>query len=192
MKRILAILLVVILSIALVSCKEEPVSHNDNPDGAKTETKALEEDMDIIIRTLIEQNLDCYFLFYVSPLEHTDQQNSDGYYGTSQNIFKSYDELEALVTSTYTKEKSEELLKYPTKEMPLYKEVEGLIFVYPSVIEPVEYDIIWDSYDVKPTKVSDKEYTFTAKTVDLDGKEYETSGKVVKENDEWRLDDIVY
>lgn len=192
MKKILALALVILLSFSLVSCKKE--SEVQKTSETKAQAVADEEipPEEITIRTLLEQNLDCYFLFYVSPLEHTDQQNSDAYYGTTQSVFKSYEELEELVNSTYTKKKAKELLNYPSKEMPLYKNVEGLIFVYPAVIEPVEYDIIWDTYSVEPTKVSDKEYTFTAKTVDLDGKEYVTEGKVVKENDEWRLADLVY
>lgn len=192
MKKTLALLLAILLCFSLVSCKKKSDDQKISEEKPQSVTEAEIAPEEITIRTLIEQNLDCYFLFYVSPLEHTDQQNSDAYYGTTENVFKSYEELEELVNSTYTKKKAKELLNFPTKEMPLYKDVDGKIFVYPAVIEPVEYDIIWDTYSVEPKKVSDTEYTFTLKTVDINDKEYVTEGKIIKEDGNWLLTDLVY
>ena len=191
MKKTLALLLAILLCFSLVSCKKKSDDQKISEEKPQSVTEAEIAPEEITIRTLIEQNLDCYFLFYVSPLEHTDQQNSDAYYGTTENVFKSYEELEELVNSTYTKKKAKELLNFPTKEMPLYKD-DGKIFVYPAVIEPVEYDIIWDTYSVEPKKVSDTEYTFTLKTVDINDKEYVTEGKIIKEDGDWLLTDLVY
>lgn len=191
MKRFIAILLAITLvlsmSFCLVSCKK------DNKSNTAENTDTIKELTEYDVRLLMEKNLDCYFLFYVSPLKCTTQQNSDAYYGTDGSYFKTYDELEELVRSTYTEDKATQLLNYPSEDLVLYKNVEGLIFEYPAAIKPVEYRVVWDdSYTIDMKKVSDTKYKLHFNTTDLDSKSYETDGEIVFENSEWRFSDLIY
>ncbi len=191
MKRLITLSLALILTfsmcLCLSSCKKD--EKNGSSKNANTVTELTEQD----IRLLMEKNLDCYFLFYVSPLTCTTQQNSDAYYGTDQSYFKTYDELKDLVETTYISEKATELLNYPSEDLVLYKNVDGLIFEYPAAIKPVEYNIIWDdSYTVEMEKKSDTKYALSFTTTDLDSKAYETDGEIVFENGKWRFADLIY
>ncbi len=193
MKRFITLTLALVLSISmclsLSSCKKDSNKGTQDSKNAVTQTELTEQD----VRILMEKNLDCYFLFYVSPIKCTTQQNSDGYYGTEQSYFKTYDELKDLVESTYTEKKATELLNYPSEDLTLYKNVDGLIFEYPASIKPVEYKVIWDdSYTVEMEKVSDKKYKLHFITTDLDSKSYETDGEIVFENGKWRFADLIY
>lgn len=193
MKKFISILLVLVLilsmSFCLASCKKNDTNDSSKVADTETVTPLTEQD----IRILMEKNLDCYFLFYVAPLNHTTQQNSDGYYGTDDTYMKTYDELKELVETTYISEKATELLNYPSEDLVLYKNVDGLIFEYPAAIKPVEYNIIWDdTYTIDMEKVSDTEYALTFTTYDFDSNDYVTEGNIVFENGKWRFSDVIY
>ena len=185
MKKLLTLMLCLLMCLSFTACKDK-----EKTKGAKdTElTAQLEQE----IRVLMEQNLDCYFVYFVSPITHTTQQNSDGYYGTDGAYFEDYNALKTLVESTYVSTKAEELLNYPSKETPLYKSVDGLIFTKPDVASFVKYNIIWEEYSVEILESSDEKCTFKLKTVDLNGKEYTVDGAAAKENDKWLFEDIVH
>lgn len=191
MKRFVSLLLMFVVfasvCLCLTSCKKD----EETVTTVKEETVAELSDQDI--RILMEKNLDCYFLFYVAPLAHTTQQNSDGYYGTEKNYLQSYYELEKLVSNTYTNEKSYELLNFPDSSAPLYKNYDGEIFVNPDAITPVDYEIMWeDDYTIEMKKVSDTEYDLSFSTRDFELEPYSTNGKIVFENGNWRFADVIY
>ncbi len=184
MKRLLALILTILMCLSFTACKDGTTQKNA--------THLTETELEQEIRVLIEQNLDCYFLFYVSPLPHTTQQNSDGYYGTDGSYFENFDALKNLLKSTYISSKVEELLVYPSADTPLYKDVEGYIFTKPDVIKPVKYNLSWEDYTVEFSEISDEKCTFTLKTTDFDGKKYETNGSASLENGKWLLENIVH
>lgn len=188
MKRLSALLLALLMCLSFTACKKDKDKDTKTATADTAQTECTEQQ----VKRLVEKNLDCYFIYYVSPLTHTTQQNSDGYYGTDGSYFSSYKELEDLVKSTYTAEKATQLLSYPSENAPLYKNVEGLIFTKPDVIKPVEYNIIWDSYTVEFTENGTKKCSFKLNTTDLDGKEYTTDGEAVFENGTWLLTDLIY
>lgn len=185
---IMALVLVLSMCFCMTACKNDD-SKNDSKDAdTKNVTPLTEQD----IRILMEKNLDCYFLFYVAPLNNTTQQNSDGYYGTDGSYMKTYDELVKLLNATYTKDKANELLNYPSSDMPLYKNVNNSIFVYPPVITPVDYDVIWDdTYTIDMEQISATEYALTLTTYDFDSNEYTAKGNIAFENGKWRFADVI-
>lgn len=186
MKKLLALFLVLMMCLSFAACKGKDA---DTVVASELTSDELEQE----IRFLMERNLDYYYLYYVAPLNHTTQQNSDGYYGTDGSFLEDYAALENLVNSTYSKQIAAELLSYPYEGEPLYKNSNGLIFVKPDVISPVEYNILWeDSYTITFTEITDENCSFTLNTVDIDGKEYTTEGSAVVENNSWLLTDIVY
>ena len=186
MKRITALVALLALCITLCACS----CVADTSDSADTKVGACTE---LTIRKLMEQNLDCYFLYYVEPLPVTTQRNSDGYLGTDGSIYKTFSEFENLIKTTYVKESADKLLNYPSKETPLYKGVQDSIFVKPDVAEFEKYDIIWDdSYTITIDSSTDTQCNFTLNTTDLDNKPYTTKGSAKVQNGKWLLADIIY
>ncbi len=181
-KRLFALTLAVLLCLSFTACKNNTANTNEEEAPACSEQ---------IIRELMEKNLDCYFLFYISPLNHTTQQNSDGYFGTDQGIFETYEDLKNFVFATYTSERATALLEYPEKDAPVYKDSQGLIFVDPALVPKTEYNVSWEDYDIE-MDATDTSCTFTLTTTDFDNKEYTAQGSAVLENNEWRLTDLVY
>lgn len=183
MKRVITFILALMMCVSLAACK------NETPETPQAAAPQFTEE---IAKQLVEKNLDCYFIFYVSPLTCTQQQNSDGYFGTDTSYLENYEALETLVKSTYTESRADIVLNYPSKENPLYKNVDGLIFEDPTAVEPVEYDILWDDYSVEITQTSEDECSFTLKTTDMNSKEYTTTAQAVLENNEWKLTEVIY
>lgn len=184
MKRLTALFLTLMLCFALCACKK------NNPSPAQTATNAECTEQELL--TLIEQNADCYHFFYVKPLEHTTQQNSDGYMGVAPGVFPDYQSLKTYVTDTYTKSCAEELLNYPSKDAPLYKEAGGGFFVNPDVKGNPSYALMWNEVSVTITKSTKSECSFDVATYANDGSKYNTSGKAFYENGKWRLANLIY
>lgn len=180
-KRLFALTLAVLMCLAFTACKNDTQTQSEDAPACSEQT----------IRELMEKNLDCYFLFYVSPIPHTTQQNSDGYYGTEPAYFESYEDLKDFVYATYTTEKAQQLLEYPQKTAPLYKDSQGLVFVDPTLVPKTEYNVAWEEYEIE-MESTDTSCTFTLTTTDFDGKEYTAEGKAVLENNQWRFADLVY
>ena len=192
MKKLLVLFLALMMCLSFSACKDKDTDTNADT-GTLVASKLSDDELEQEIRFLIERNLDCYYLFYVAPLNHTNQQNLDGYYGTNGTFLEDYAALEDLVFSTYSKEKATELLKYPSEEKPLYKNSNGSIFVNPDAITPVEYNILWeDDYTITFTERTDEKCSFVLNTVDIDSNEYITNGSAVIENNSWLLSDLVY
>ena len=183
MKRLSALILTVLLSISLVACS--CVTQADTQ-GANV-AHCTEND----IRALMERNLDCYTLYYISPAPVTTQQNSDGYLGVDKNFLSDYKTLSDLVTTTYTADKAAEILNYPSKETPLYKDVQGNLFVKPDLVEFNDYEWSFSEYTVKIDSDKDNKCTFTLKTEE-GSQTYETTGTAVYENGKWLLTDIIH
>lgn len=189
MKRLLALILATLMCFFVTACKDNSTNDLKNT----TTEKFSEEKVEHEIRVLMESNLDCYYMFYIAPLSHTTQQNSDGYYGTDESYLESYSKLSEIVYSTYTPQTAKKLLSYPNDTTPLYKDVDGKIFVKPDVITPVEYNILWDeTYTLEFTETSDTKCTFKLTTTDLDSNPYETTGSAVNIDGEWVLEDLIY
>ena len=189
MKKLLAILMVLALCLSFSACK-----NNDEKPADTQKEVTLSECTEQDVRILIERNLDCYYLFYVAPLSQGGGTDSDGYTKADTSFFASYSEMCDFVTTTYTKEKSDYLLhQYPSVENPLYIEKNGAVYVDLDVVEPVEYNILWDdSYTVEFTENSTEKCSFTLTTTDFDGNEYKTDGSAVNDNGKWLLTDMVY
>lgn len=187
MKKLIALLLAVALMLCLGACNKVDTTQYSNITHAKQECSEQQ------IRQLIEKNLDCYFLFYVSPLGYSEEDSTDGYYKADTSYFDDYEALYSFVNDTYVAEKSQELLDYPNKETPLYKELAGELYINPDVVPPVDYQVMWDeSYTVKFTSNSTSACSFEITTVDFDGNEYVTQGSAVNQNKHWYLTDFVY
>jgi len=185
MKRFIALLMALTLCFALCACKKNKEAEAPAP------TNALCTQQELL--TLIEQNADCYYFFYVSPLEHTDQQNSDGYMGVAEGPFDNYETLRNLVLSTYTKSCAETLLSYPSADAPLYKEAGGGFFVNPEVKGNPDYNLTWNNVSVEITNSTQTECSFkTTTTSDDYTTVYTTSGKAVYEDGKWRLAQLIY
>lgn len=184
MKRTLTLIMILILCVSLCACKKNKQAQAPVPTNAEcTEQELL---------TLIEQNADCYYFFYVSPLEHTTQQNSDGYMGVAPGVFADYESLKTLVESTYTKVCADNLLNYPSADAPLYKEAGGGFFVNPEVEGNADYKLTWNEITVEITNSSKTECSFKVTTLDDSSSPYTTEGKAIYENGKWRLAELIY
>ncbi len=191
MKKLLSLILILVLCLTFTACqtsqKTVDVSKLDNITEAQAECSELE------IRQLIERNLDCYFLFYVAPLSSPDgEPDEDGYCKADTSYFQSYEELENLIYSTYTAEKAAEILSYPEKDKPLYKNVDGDIYVNEDVIKPKEYEILWDDFDLELTESTKTQCNFNLYTTDFYSNEYNTDGFAVHQGDKWLLTYIIH
>lgn len=187
MKKILTILLLLALCLSFSACKKDT-------DDTSSTTVSVSECSEQDIRMLMERNLDCYYLFYVSPLSQGGGTDSDGYTKANTSFFADYNEMCDFVRSTYTAEKSSYLLNsYPSTENPLYIQKDGAIYVDLDAITPIEYNVMWDdSYTVEITEATNSECKFTLKTTDFDEKEYVAEGTAVFEDGKWLFTDLVY
>lgn len=188
MKKLIVLLLAITMMLCFTACKDDTQTASGS-DSVKAVSECTETD----VRTLIDKNADCYFLFYVSPLEIDGGTDSDGYSKAQTSFFASYSELCDFVNTTYVQEKADELLNYPSAETPLYIERNGSLYVNSDTVKLVDYDIIWDdTYTIEFLTNSTTECTFSLTTTDFDGEEYTTQGKAINENGEWLLSDMIY
>ncbi len=186
MKRLIALIFILIITISFSACKKDPAPAQDTPSNEH----CTQQD----IRMLMERNLDCYYLFYVAPISEISFTDSDGYSKVNSTFFASYAELCEFVESTYTAEKAFYLLnEYPSAKEPLYFEKNSDFYVNLNVVEPVTYEIMWDdTYTIEFIDNSNEVCTFELSTTDFDGNPYTTSGKAVMQNGDWVLTDIIY
>lgn len=181
MKRILALLLVIILCVSLCACKNDA-------DTATQNTQCSEQQL----RALIERNIDCYYLFYVAPLSADGEANDDGYAKASTIFLQDFAAMNEFLSTTYTKDKTKELLNYPDKNTPLYKDIDGAIYVNSTVITPQPYEVAWDDFTVEFTKNKKTRCEFKLTTATFSGDSYVATGSAVLEDNEWKLTDVVY
>ncbi len=187
MKKLIALLLSVLFVLSLTACNKVDTTQYSNITQAQQECSELE------IRQLVEKNLDCYFLFYVAPLNATGEKDENGYYEADTSYFENYEALYSFVNETYVAEKAQELLNYPSKDTPLYKEIDSKLCVNPDVVPPVNYEVMWDdSYTLKFTQNSTSACSFEITTTDFNGNKYVTHGSAVNQNNHWYLTDFVY
>lgn len=190
MKRIILLLLVLVMAFSVVACSDEEASVTEDIDNI---TDAQEDCTEQTILELINYNIDCYYMFYVSPVDTVGEADKDGYYKAVDNFFESYNDLKEFLAKTYTSEKCDELLAYPSEDKPLYKNVDGEIYVNPDVITPVDYTIAWDDViTVEFTEKTKQKCSFDLVTYDFDGNKYYTNGSVVHQDKAWVLSDMIY
>lgn len=186
MKKLLALLLIFILCLSVSACKNDETTDIDGVSASSTE--CTEQD----IYRLVERNLDYYYIFCVAPLSYEGDKTDDGYYKADTSFLSDYNAMESLVKSTYISEKASKLLSYPNEEKPLYKNIDGEIYINPDYAENIDYNILWDdTYTVKFTEKSKEECTFELSTTDFDGNTYVTEGKAVFQYGGWVLTDII-
>lgn len=184
MKRFLALFLMFVMCLSFSACQKNA----DNQSGDNTSAQCTEQEL----RMLIERNIDCYYLFYVAPLSTDGDADKDGYKKADTNFFENYDAMYEFLSSTYTSSRTKWLLKYPTTGKPLYKNVDGDIYVNADVIKKQTYEVAWDEYDIEFTKNKKNNCEFTLTTGTFTGDAYVTTGSAVLEDGEWKLTDIVY
>ncbi|MBE6824382.1 MAG: hypothetical protein E7513_03440 [Ruminococcaceae bacterium] len=192
MKKLLALILTLLMCMTLLTaCKDE--SYTLNIDNLSDITPADSECSELEIRQLMEKNLDCYYMFYVAPIAATDEELEKGYYKAETTFFEDYEDFYDFVTDTYIIEKARELLKYPDKDKPLYKDIDGTLCVNPKAANPTQYEVMWDdSYTVEFTDNSTTQCSFILTTTDFESNEYVARGNAVCQDDEWVLVDIVF
>lgn len=181
MKRILSLLMILVLCISLGACKKDA-------DTATQSTQCSEQQL----RALIERNIDCYYLFYVAPLNANGEADENGYAKASTVFLQDFDAMNEFLSSTYTKDKTQQLLNYPDKNKPLYKNVDGAIYVNSTVIKPQTYEVAWDEFTVEFTKNKKTRCEFKLTAATFTGDAYVTTGSAVLEDKEWKLTDVIY
>ncbi len=188
MKKLLSILLILCMCLAFTACKNNDTDIVDETNITQAKTECSEQE----IRELIERNLDCYFMFFVAPISTVGEENEDGYYKADDSFFADYADMYDFVSSTYTSGRTKWLFNHPKKDKPLYKEIDGDIYVNPSVIKADEYEVAWDEFELDFVLSSNTQCDFTLTTTDFDGKEYTVEGFAVHQGDSWLLTDLVY
>ena len=192
MKKIIAMLMVIMLCLCICSCGDDETAAKKavaapKPTTAQQNTTCSQQ----AILILMESNLDCHNMFYMKPLTTTTQQNSDGYLGVDPAIMKDYDALKTLVNNTYSKECAQKLLSYPSKENPLYKNVDGCLFTKPDVAKfDPDYVVSWDDCTVEIIKSDNKTCEFKI-TTQKDSKPYSVSSTAVYENGKWLFTEVL-
>lgn len=195
MKKIIAIMMIVLLCLSVCACKDDTKPAETNAQKTQqskgnTDPLKAEKCTEQTILMLFEKNLDCHAIFYVTPLLTTTQQNSDGYLGVDAKVMKDYDALSKMVHDTYTKETADSLLSYPSKETPLYKSVDGFLFAKPDVAQfDSTYYAESDSAKVKILSSDNKKCEFE---ISFSGSENKTkTTSAVYEDGKWVLTEVI-
>lgn len=187
MKKILALLLAVCLCLSITACNK-----NVDTTGISNITEG-DECTELELRRLIETNIDCYYIFCVAPLSFSGDADDDGYYKADTNFFADYQALSDFVYAAFTDETAAALLSSPDESAPLYKNVDGAVYVNPDVVQTETYDVIWDdTYEIKFLSNSPTTCSFRLTSVTIEGEEYVTQGEAVHQGDSWILKDLVY
>lgn len=191
MKKLIIFLLVAVMCVSFCACKKTPTQPANQTPTVPLEADAVCSDQQI--RLMMEKNLDCYFLFYVDPIQINGSIDSDKYGVADTSYLADYAALKNKVYDTYISSKAQDLLNYPDSITPLYKEKNGKLYVNPDAITKTQYDVIWDpdSYTVNILNNSTTACSFELITT-YEGEDYIAEGSAKFENGKWLLTDIIY
>ncbi len=182
MKKITAIILSLIFIFSFSACKG-----NDKATDTDT-TVYIGEGKSTVVRTLLKTNF--YFANEVFGENHliADESkavsNENGsYIPVTDEKFKSYSELKALVDATYTEEAADKLL-----EEKRYAEINGKLHLNMNFMQSGKKKYNYSELEIICTDLSDDGiYTFTVNLKDAKDKDISLEVKVIESNGAFRL-----
>lgn len=188
------------LSGAEGSVPQRPVQSDatvSEPSDAYVPDKELSEEMKDSAEKLLTRNYEVLKLYYTRGLPHKDEpygnEPEDGYYTVDSSEYTSIEQLEELVDSTYTKEQAETVKENSLGYGPIYKERDnGTLGIIANFTE-MPYELIWEDPKFSIHPESDELCGISLTLLrGEDGEETEISGQMIKTDDGWRLQSVVF
>ena len=176
-------------SAAAVTTEPEDVGYQ--PD------EELKEEMRDAATKLISTNYTVLRLYYIKGLSHKDEPYGntpeDGYYTVDSEDYTSLDQLEDIVDSTYTKDFAKTVKTDPLGYGPIYKtRTNGTLGIIAN-FTPMPYDRSWKNPDFVIEPISDTECGIKVYIHEKsDDSQVEIQNTMVKTDDGWRLNSLIY
>ncbi len=169
-----------------------------------TQEKAvINREIEKVACALIDHNVEAFSkIFYLDSLPFYDPESEDGsvllggIFPVKSDIYKTFSDLEKFVHSTYINEECNMLLYNLRNNGPLYLNQEGMIYVDSSKIGGVGYYKDWTNYKLDILNLTDNSADLKIYIKDQppesEVKEIEINVKMIKEEDVWLLEKMVY
>lgn len=166
-------------------------------DSASAVDEAATEEMKDAAIQLIANNYEVLKLYYTKGLDHIDEPYGnvpeDNYLDVDSDKYTKISQLNELVNSTYTADTAKTVKKNPLGYGAIYKKRDsgklGIIYGF----TPMSYDISWDNPVFKISGVQEDSCTLKvtvhSKTT---SEEIELEGQMIKTEDGWRLESVIY
>lgn len=195
---VLAIGAVIFLVVAMNSDNNnEP----DEPDIVVNTTPVFQATQELVDRTqqaaydLLPENYKVY-QYLTRGMTHEEEPYGnlpeDGFYTCVSDDFKSFDDFSKYVRSIFTEETAEKLLTDPFGSGPVYGVDDTGALGLSSEFTPVsDSGLSWADVTFLCTPVSDTQCDVKVTLQDADGKNVEKNVKMVLENGEWKLSELV-
>lgn len=172
--------------------------------GAFVPTQEYRAEIEKYSKELLERNYETYMLFYQFGLAIGEENESEedvydrapegGIYTTQSDKFKTYDDVETLVKDTFTQGTARRLLEKGQGKGQIYYDKDGKLGMKIANFEKHDYDKDWSNILIEYDEIKE----FSVKLiVELevqgeDGKKTTVNGYMVKINDKWVLEDLIY
>lgn len=194
---ILAIGAVVFLVVTMRSDDKEP----EIPDIVVNTTPAFQATQELVDQTqqaaydLLPENYKVY-QYLTRGMTHGEEPYGnipeDGFYTCISDDFKSFDDFSQYVRSVYTEETAEKLLKDPFGNGPVYGvDDTGALGLSAEFIPDPDSGLSWANVNFLCTPVSDTECDVDVTLQDSDGKDVVKKVKMVLQNGEWKLSEMI-
>ncbi|MBD5104333.1 MAG: hypothetical protein HDT47_05670 [Ruminococcaceae bacterium] len=193
---ILAIGAVVFLVVTMKS-DEEP----DIPDIVVNTTPPFQATQELVDETqqaaydLLPENYKVY-QYLTRGMTHEEEPYGnipeDGFYTCVSDDFKSFDDFSEYVRSIYTEETAEKLLNNPFGNGPVYgvDDTGALGLSFEFTPDP-DSGLSWANVSFLCTPVSDTECDVKVTLQDADGKDVDKNVKMVLQQGEWKLSEMI-
>lgn len=194
---ILAIGAVVFLVVTMKSGDKEP----EIPDIVVNTTPAFQATQELVDQTqqaaydLLPENYKVY-QYLTRGMTHGEEPYGnipeDGFYTCISDDFKSFDDFSEYVRSVYTEETAEKLLKDPFGNGPVYGvDDTGALGLSAEFTPDPDSGLSWANVNFLCTPVSDTECDVDVTLQDSDGKDVVKKVKMVLQNGEWKLSEMI-
>lgn len=198
-KRRYAVGGVVLLSLLFSGCggNTEDMQTNSQIETAIEETDKMDE----TVRQLFQKNIDCMMnIFCINHLPYDEESVQEGHLcKVSEERFAGYADFEEYIRSVYCAEEAERLLQdFPYEGEPLYRDVEGVLYIDLNLIGAKGYFVDWTDCKITVDDLTAESCAFTATGMmeepaeELVQEAYTVNGTVVQENGKWVLEKMMY
>lgn len=194
----IAVSLVFIMMFSACTTKSDTSIQSATPAPAATDSAANNEELHKVVGVLLQQNYRIFFdMFRYHQLTLDVPENNDGndmIFPVKDSTFTTYEQLESYVRSTYVKSFADSLLGEG-----LYLNRDGKLYGDMSKFSGGGYYVDWKNYTFDVTDITENTAVVTIQTTDsppnpegTDEKiDITLTGKLVKENGKWLLENII-
>ncbi|WP_105616366.1 hypothetical protein [Vallitalea okinawensis] len=160
-------------------------------------------DLEEEVNKLIKRNAEAIDIFKTSTLIFDPElPDSDGVkltgpeYPVISNRFKSFEDLETFLYSTYVKEYADHMLyTWEQGNEPLYLNVDGQLYIDSTYAGARGYYVDWNNYTIEISNISENQVDVKIFLVNYDPGSYDyltIEVKLIKQSGEWLLEEMVW